>query len=140
MRLAPLILVLALIAGCAHDDARLHGTWHSNQNATVAVAFQRDPHWTNAPPEKIERFKDMFGHMTVTYSNGVATSDYRGEVGSFRYRVIEQGTNYVIIHCDTPINWGNSRITFVDGGTSYWIDTGPLGFGLQERFDKVQNK
>jgi hypothetical protein len=135
MRFTPFIFILALVVGCAHDDVRLHGTWHSNQEATVAAAFERDPHWTNAIPAKIERFKDMFGHMSITYSNSLATSDFRGEVGSFRYRVIESGTNYVIVHFDTPINLGDTRITFTKGDRSYWIDTG----GVQERFDRVQN-
>jgi hypothetical protein len=29
------------------------------------------------------------------------------------------------------------RIRFVDNNFGYWIDTGPLGFGNQERFDMV---
>jgi hypothetical protein len=140
MRFAPFILVLLLVAGCAHDDARLQGTWHSNRDATVAAAFERDQRWTNAPPDKVARFKDLFGYMTVTYSNGVATSEYRGEVGLFRYKVIESGTNYVIVDFDTPIKQRETRITFVKGDASYWLDTGPLGSGLQERFDRVQNK
>ena len=50
MRFTPFIFVLALVAGCSRDDARLQGTWRSNRNATVAAAFQRDPRWTNAAP------------------------------------------------------------------------------------------
>jgi len=141
MKFAPFILVLALVAGCAHDDARLHGTWHSNREATVAAAFERDPRWTNAAPAKVERFKDMFGHMSITYSNGIATTDSHSEVESFRYRVVSRGSDYVVIHADTPIDKNRDiRITFVDGGAGYWIDTGALGFGLQERFDRVQNR
>ena len=70
MRFTLFIFVVALVAGCARDDARLQGTWRSNREATVAAAFQRDPRWTNAAPEKVERFGDMFGHMTITYSKG----------------------------------------------------------------------
>jgi len=77
MRFQPLILILGFLAGCARDDTRLHGEWRSNRDATVAAAFQRDPRWTNAAPEKVERFRDMFGHMTVIYSNGMATSSFR---------------------------------------------------------------
>jgi hypothetical protein len=140
MRFASFILALALVTSCAHDDARLHGTWHSNRDATVSAAFERDPRWTNATPAKIERFKDLFGHMSITYSNGIATTHIQSEVGSFRYKVIESGTNYVIVHFDTVIDQGDTRITFIDGGAGYWIDTGALGFGMQERFDKVQNR
>jgi hypothetical protein len=71
----------------------------------------------------------------------VETSDYRGEVESFRYRVVGRGADYVIIHSDAPSDKGRDiRITFVDGGTGYWIDTGAFSFGIQERFDRDQNK
>ncbi len=83
----------------------------------------------------------MFGHMSITYSNGMATTDFSGQVDSFRYRVVGRGSDYVVIHTDTPIDKDRDiRITFVDGGAGYWVDTGPLGFGLQERFDRVLNR
>lgn len=139
MRFIPIIFVLALVGGCARDDARLQGTWRSNQDATVAAAFQHDPRWTNAPPEKVERFRDMFGHMTVTYAKGTMTSDYRGEVHSFSYRVLASGSNYVVIRAEATLDKDRDvRIRFVDGDTAYWIDTGPLGNGLEERFDRVK--
>jgi hypothetical protein len=138
MRLHPLIVVLALVAGCSRDDARLQGTWHSNRDATVAAAFRRDSAWTNAAPEKVERFKDMFGHMTIIYSKGTVTSDFRGETGSFRYRVLESGSNYVVIRGDAPLVKGRDvRIRFVEDDTGYWVDTGLLN-GLEERFDRVK--
>jgi len=139
MRFTLSILVLALFVGCARDDARLHGTWRSDRDATVAAAFQRDPRWTNAAPEKVARFRDMFGHMTITCSNGMQTADYRGTVEAFRYRVVNRGADYVVIHSDATMDKGRDiRIRFVDGDTGYWIDTGPFGFGLEERFDRVQ--
>jgi hypothetical protein len=139
MRFAPLVFLLVLVAGCDRDDPRLQGTWHSNRDATVAAAFQRDPHWTNAPPEKVERFRDVFGHMTITYSKGTMTSDYRGEVASFPYRVLESGSDYVVIRSDAPLDKDRDiRIRFVDSNSAYWIDAGPLGNGLEERFDKVK--
>ena len=104
----------------------------------MAAAFERDPRWTNATPAKLEKFKDLFGYMSVTYSNNLTTTDFHDKVESFRYKVKESGTNYVIVHFDTPINQGDMRITFVDAGAGYWIDGGLLGFGLEERFDKVQ--
>ena len=57
----------------------LQGTWRSNREATVAAAFHHDPRWTNAPPKKVARFREMFGDMTVTYYNGIATSSFCGE-------------------------------------------------------------
>lgn len=139
MRFEPFILLLALVAGCTRDDSRLQGAWRSNRDATVAAAFQRDPRWTNATPEKVERFRDMFGHTTITYSKGTMTIDYRGEVGSFPYRVLKRGSNFVVIRSDAPLDKDRDiRIRFVDGDSAYWIDTGPLGFGLEERFDRVK--
>ena len=138
MRLAPIIL-LFLLLGCAHDDPRLQGTWHSNRDATVAAAFKHDPRWTNAAPERVERFRDIFGHLTITYSNGMQTANFRGEVETFPYRVIERGSDYVVIRSDATLDKGRDiRIRFVDGNTGYWIDTGPLGNGLEERFDRVE--
>lgn len=138
MKLSPLIFVLGFLAGCATDDTRLHGTWRSNREATVTAAFQRDPRWTNAPPEKVERFRDMFGHMTLTYSNGMVTSSFHGKVDSFSYRVVERGSDFLVMRTDTLMDKDRDiRVRFVDGGSGYWVDTGPLGFGLQERFDRV---
>ena len=140
MKHAAVLIVAALLAGCAthRDDPRLQGTWHSNREATVAEAFRRDPRWTNAPPERVEQFRDIFGHMTIAYSNGMQTVEFRGETRSFGYRVIERGRDYVIISSQPALDKGRGvRIRFVDHNTAYWIDTGPLGLGLQERFDRV---
>ena len=80
----------------------------------------------------------MFGHMTITYSRGTVTSDLRGEVNSFRYRVLESGSDYVVIRSDAPlVRDTDIRIRFVDDDAGYWIDIGPLGNGLEERFDRV---
>src|SRR4051812_48204105 len=89
--------------------------------------------------QKVERFRDVFGHMTITYSKGTMTSDYRGEVGSFPYRALESGSNFVVIRCDAPLDKDrNIRTRFADGDSSYWIDTGPLGNGNEDRFDRVK--
>lgn len=78
----------------------------------------------------------MFGQMTVTYSNGMATSSFSGVTGSFRYRVVKRGGDFVIIRYDAPIDKGRDiRIRFVDGDKGYWIHS-PLG--VDERFDKVE--
>src|SRR4051794_40089639 len=64
-RFLALFLIVGFLGGCATDDPRLQGAWRSNRDATVATTFQRDPRWTNAPPEKVQRFKDMFGRLTI---------------------------------------------------------------------------
>jgi hypothetical protein len=133
---------ILLLLGCSRDDIRLHGTWHSNREASVAAAFQRDPRWTNAPLEKVERLKDVYGHMTLTYSNGKVTSTYRGETGSFPYRVVKRGADFVVIRTGgSAIDSGHDiRIEFVDGGAGYWSDSGPdawTGASTREKFDRV---
>jgi len=129
-----------MVAGCTRDDARLQGTWRSNREATVAAAFEHDPRWTNATPEKVERFRELFGHMIITYSEGTMLANYRGEISSFSYRVLERGSNYVVIHSDALGDAERDiRIRFVDGDTGYWIDASPLGNGIRERFDRVKN-
>ena len=139
MRFATFLFLLPLLVGCAHNDPRLRGTWQSNQEATVAAAFRRDPRWTNAPPEKVERFRNMFGQMTITYSNGLGLAHFHDSAYSFRYHVVRRGADYVVIRDNAPMDMGREvRIRFVDGDRGYWIDTGPLGFGLEERFDRVQ--
>ncbi len=138
MKISPLALVFLLISGCARDDARLHGTWRSNRDATVAAAFERDPRWKTAPPEKVAGFRELFGRMRVTYSKRTATSDYRGEASRFGYRVVKSGPDFVVIRMDTPHDQERDiRIRFVDGGSSYWIESGSLGNGIEERFDRV---
>jgi hypothetical protein len=134
--------ILALLAGCGKDDIRLHATWRSDRDATVAAAFQRDPRWTNASPEKIARFRDIYGHMTLTYSNGVAISVYRGQTSSFPYRVIRRGPDFVVIRTGRGAvdSDRDIHIQFVDGGAAYWCDSGldPLvGGSTLEKFDRV---
>lgn len=76
----------------------------------------------------------------ITFKYGVMQIDDQTHTKSQPYRVVEKGRDYVILRCDDPMDKGRDiRIRFVDGNKGYWIDTGPLGFGLKEKFDKVQN-
>ncbi len=141
----PLYLALVLggvwFSGCAtrRDDARLQGTWVLNRYATAAAT-------SNAPPETIERFKHMPENMVVNYSHGAeivwgGKAWYGYQAVSFHYRVVEHGSNYVVIRTTAPVDKGrNIRIRFENGDIMYWIDTTPLELGIQERFDKLQPK
>lgn len=95
--------------------------------------------WTNAAPEKVERFRDMFGHMTLTYSNGVVTTRFQGEEGTLRYTVLDRGEDYVVIRVHGGIQDGKKiRIRFVDDDKGYWVTTQTImGDELREKFDKV---
>lgn len=121
-------------------DPRLNGTWKSNREESVADAFRRDPRWTNANPEKVERFQDMFGHMTLTYSEDVVTTQYQGEEATLRYTVEDRGDDFVVIRLHGGFRDGeNMRIRFVEGENGYWITTKTImGTELHEKFDKVR--
>jgi hypothetical protein len=136
------IIVFVLLAcfGCSRYDARLNGTWRSNREESVAAAFKRDPRWTNATPEKVERFRDIFGHMTVTYSKNLVTSNYKGEESILKYRLIEKGKDYVVIQTTgTGFGDGLTRIRFVDQGRGIWVESGKV-LGMEtpeEKFDRI---
>ncbi len=136
MKFISFIPILMLLAGCAADDVRLHGTWKSNREATVAAMFQKNPSLTNLPPENIERLRNLYGNMTVNYSNGIATSCLSGKTNSWHYHVIERGDDFIVLRSEI-VGLENSRIRFVDQGKSYWIG-GPNKY--EERFDKVESK
>ena len=129
MKFTPLILVVVLLAGCTthKDDARLQGTWALNLNATALVT-------SNLPPRVV----------WVTYSQGgeVVLNDeaqYGNRNVSFHYQVVEAGSNYIVIRTTAPVDKRRDiHIRFVNADRGYWIDTRPLGFGIQERFDKPQ--
>jgi hypothetical protein len=144
MRYSPIMVLTLLLAGCATSekyDARLNGAWRSNQEETVAAAFQRDPRWTNAPPEKVQKFRDIFGHMIVSYHMNEVRCKDREKEWSLRYRIVDRGENYVVIRTQGGgiADQNNIRIRFVDHGAGYWTDSGKL-LGTdtpEEKFDKV---
>ena len=137
MKYELIVAICSLLTGCVvRYDARLNGTWHSNREATVAEAVRRDPRWLQAPPEKFERFSDIFGHMTVTYSNDVITSNFKDQLDIGHYRVVECGEDFVVIRIREGIRRDeNIRIDFTDNRESYWIDVGLLP--MREKFDKI---
>ena len=145
MRFTALLFVATLLVGCAtsRDDVRLQGTWFLNPFATATETFHQDPLWTNAPPAVVERFRNMPRSVVVTYAHGAEI--VRGDEAQygyydvvFHYYVVERGSNYVIIRTTAPVDKGRDiRIRFINEGIMYWIDDGPLGFGIPERFDKL---
>ena len=136
--LLSVIPILATIIGCAViDEPRLQGTWRSNREETVATKFQREPRWTNAPPDRIERFKKMFGRMTITYTNGIIKTRLGEEQGLLRYDVVDRGSDFVVVRIHGGLEDGQKiRIRFVDGGNGYWVKS-YLDDGLDEKFDRV---
>jgi len=126
MKFTVLLFIAAWFAGCAirGDDARLHGTWHSDRKASVAQLLRGDnPRWLT----------NFFGYMIVTYSNSIMTSQYGHEVRPIRYRVVKRGPDYDIIRFSSD-NY-DIRIGFVDGDQGYWMAW--HGLAIEERFDRV---
>ena len=141
MKPVALFLSLVVCAGCSSDDVRLHGTWRSNREATVAEIFRADAHWATASPEKRAKLADLFGNLSVTFSNRVITTLINGKVDLIGYRVVSRGSDYEVIHFDEGLDAGaDIRIRFVDGGSAYWIGGGVIMLGMQERFDRVADQ
>jgi hypothetical protein len=140
-QLVSIITLLAMLGCACHNkyDTRLNGTWQSNREQSVADAFSRDLRWAKAPPEKIERFKEIFGHLTVTYSSEVVSISYRGEEETCSYTVQERGEDFVVIRLHGgPQDGQDIHIQFVDGGQGYWITSQTVfGTEVHEKFDKI---
>ncbi len=132
-----IILITVFLLGCAHSyDSRLNGTWQSNQEETVAEAFRRAPGWKKAPYERVKKFKEMFGHMVITYSNDKVVMNCQEDTCTFNYRIIERGKNFVVIRSVGGLDDDQDlRIEFTEGLSGYWIDA---GWDFPEKFDKVK--
>lgn len=139
MNILPLLLIAAIATGCTSTyDARLNGTWKSNREATIAEVFRRDPRWQETSPEKAEAYKDIYGHMVLTYTDNVVSMQNQWDSGTFEYRVVDRGEDYVIIR--TKGGFADDldcRIDFDDDLSGYWIDS---GWPTPEKFDKIHTE
>ena len=80
----------------------------------------------------------MFGHLTVSYSGNTITTSYDGETNSFGYRVVSCGSDFVAMRVDKGLDKDRRiHLRFVEGGSAYWIDLGPLSLGIEEKFDRL---
>ena len=131
-------MALALIGctACRSYDPRLNGTWRSNREESIVAAVKIDPAWKYASPAAIERFKDIFGQTTFSYSGNRVVCHHQGDEIRFRYKLIERGEDYDIIQI---MDRFNRRIGFVDGGRAYWsYNTNNSGVDIPwEKFDKI---
>ncbi len=137
--LPALLGALLVLAGCTKSEPRLNGTWRSNREESAADAMRRDPRWAKASPEMVARFRDIFGHLTLTYSNGVVTTRFRDKVASLRYSVVDRGDDFVVVRMESGMEKGQEmRIRFVDGGGGFWTSAkNPGGGEIREKFDRV---
>lgn len=99
--------------------------------------FEHDPRWTNAPPEKVQKLRAMFGTMTITYGDGTIVTRFNGENEKLAYGVIDRGADYVVIRIKGGLADGqNERLRYVDDAKAYWIHSFAAP-NIEERFDKV---
>lgn len=130
MRFILLLFLFALLTGCAtrRDDARLQGAWVVNREATAAVSSNVPPaQWVTYShgKEMVEGDQAQYGHWNV----------------SFHYHVVERGSNYVVLRTTAPADKKRKiHIRFVDADSGYWTDYGPLGYGVQEKFERFRPK
>jgi hypothetical protein len=142
MRLLFIIGLVAFAVGCSTTDPvltdhRLIGTWRSDREKTMANLFQRDPSWTNATPENLQKLRSVFGQMTITYGKGTIVAHYGAREQQLGYTVVERGPDYVVIQIKGGVEDGQQeRLRFVDGDKAYWIQSLQAA-NIEERFDKV---
>lgn len=133
-------LLIMVITGCSAvrpTDARLIGTWQSNGDQTVAEMFRRDPRWANAPPERVQKLKDLFGQMRITYSASSITTEFRGEKEQLGYTVLDRGEDFVVIRIKGGLEDGHDvRIRFLENASAYWVHSFAIP-DIEERFDRV---
>ncbi len=99
--------------------------------------FRRDPRWTNAPPERVQKLKDLFGHMRITYSASSITTEFRGEKERLGYTVLDQGDDFVVFRIKGGLEDGEEvRIRFVDDARAYWVHSSAAP-NIEERFNRV---
>jgi thiol-disulfide isomerase/thioredoxin len=117
----------------------LYGTWQQSRDAIVSFALKQNPSWTNWPPEQLEAFGNRYGHVRVTFLNGIVHEEMGVAYGTWHYEVVEKGSNYVMTRCDDPMSKGHTvRNQFTDDGKSFFVvpDKGPTFL----RYDRVSQE
>ncbi len=136
-KLLLLIILCIILSGCANRyDKRLEGTWKSNRNDTVAEFKQRFPNRfrLNEDSGREEKFAQLFGHMNHTFTDTDLTVEYKGNVFTVKYKVIELGKDFVIIRTSDE-DLGDMKIRFVDNFDSYWTNEDS---DFSEKFTKIK--
>ncbi len=130
-------MLIPLLVGCSEYDERLEGTWKSNKEATVSRFKKESPIAKTASKEKLDKFYDLFGKMVITCKRNSIVSVFDGKKDYGEYRIIEKGSNYVIIssYVKTLKKEYKYKITFVEDG--FWIQS-KIFFKVSEKFDKVK--
>jgi hypothetical protein len=78
------------------------------------------------------KFPDIFGKLTVTYTEKKAIVTFDGDVEETEYRIIRKDNSGLTISTET---WGEMRLNFIQENEAYWIESGISD--LWERFDKI---
>jgi hypothetical protein len=110
-------------------DKRLLGTWKSDRRRTFKDFV---------PPRrlrgrKLNRFKTIFGKLTVRYTRHKVHSDYEGSLQSVDYELLGSDADSVVIMVSGQVP-ADSKIQHIHfEGKYYWISLE----GLREYFRRV---
>ncbi|HEY1375987.1 MAG TPA: hypothetical protein VGF55_04300, partial [Gemmataceae bacterium] len=100
-------------------DPRLIGAWRSDADATFAELRKSRP----VTDEQEQKLRTVFGHLKVTYTDTIFTTDFDGAVASQPYQVISKDATSVVIETKSPLSGQDEpvRIRFI-GNDMYWVE------------------
>jgi len=125
-----IFLLTTLLVGCRTYDARLHGTWKSDADRSVARLAARH----DLPEDKQDAWKQIFGQLVITFDKNSYTTELRGVTETIPYRVLGKDSHTTAIQfCSKHLDENNiTIIRYEDDGC--WILS--LGGDTWEYFRK----
>jgi len=129
------------VSGCVGQiDNKLIGSWKSNREKSVAECFKVVPSRHNLEPDKQQRFAEIFGNITQTYTENEVTIESKGEIFTVSYKVVERGKNYLVVEYLPEISPEEKiqyTLRFEDNFNSYWVNEGT---DFPENYTKIQKR
>ena len=129
------------MSGCVGQiDNKLIGSWKSNREKSVAECFKVVPSRHNLEPDKQQRFAEIFGNITQTYTENEVTIESKGEIFTVSYKVVERGKNYLVVEYLPEISPEEKiqyTLRFEDNFNSYWVNEGT---DFPENYTKIQKR
>jgi hypothetical protein len=128
----PVLLGLS-VWGWPRRDSRLHGTWRSNKEQTLA-RWRREAIF---PPEVIRRLEDSLVTTTVTYAGRKVTTSTDDWSEVSKYRVLKSGKDYTVFELFSKVWNRHVRFAafFVEDGA--WIASDDIIKGYISKYDRI---
>ena len=126
------VVCCILVAGCTRDDPRLHGSWKSDAERSMAWNLEH----ADLTPKQESGLAQMFGHMTVTYSPGGAglvvmepyalavgtnTHSMPGFTKTATFKVIGRTDKTTTVKTTSGFMAGHVATVHFDGPDVYWL-------------------